>query len=60
MVELESDHLGSNPGATIDYLADLGQVTYLLWVTVHKLSHGDILRMKLYDSCKELKRFPDI
>lgn len=33
MVELESDHLGSNPGATTDYLADLGQVAYLFWVT---------------------------
>lgn len=55
LVELESDHLGSNPGATIDYLADLGQVTYLLWVRVHMLPHGDILRMKLYDSCEELK-----
>lgn len=60
MVELESEHLGSNPGATTDYLADLGQVAYLFWVTVHRLPCGDILRMKLHDPCKELKRFPNI
>lgn len=68
MVELESDPLSSNPDVSIDYLADLGQVTPLLWVTVcilvkyrqpPNLPHGNILRMKLYNSCKELKRLPD-